>query len=70
VKAQEMPNVGGSTIHMVLGKILEKECMGGCGMLCAMCVCDLNLGRPLTNFKGLKLIKLKSFLYFWKDFRT
>jgi len=25
VKAHEMPSVGGSTIHLMLGKILEKE---------------------------------------------
>jgi hypothetical protein len=29
VKAHEVPSVGGSTIHLMLGKTLEKECMGG-----------------------------------------
>ncbi len=33
VKAHEMPSVGGSTIHLMLGKKLEKECMRGYGML-------------------------------------
>jgi hypothetical protein len=38
VKAYEMPSVGGSTIHLMLGKTMEKECMRGYGMLCVMCV--------------------------------
>ncbi len=29
VKAHEVPSVGGSTICLMLGKTLEKECMGG-----------------------------------------
>ncbi len=33
VKTHKVPNVGGSTIHLTLGKTWEKECMGGCGML-------------------------------------
>ncbi len=40
VKAHEMPNVGGSTIHLMLGKTLERECMGGYGMLSVMWVLD------------------------------
>ncbi len=36
VKAHEVPSVGGSTIHLMLGKTFPKECMGGCGMLCVM----------------------------------
>jgi hypothetical protein len=40
VKAHEVPSVGGTTIHLMLGKTLEKECMGGCGMLCVMRVLD------------------------------
>ncbi len=40
MKAHEMSSVGGSTIHLMLGIFLEKECMGGCGMLCVMCVLD------------------------------
>ncbi len=40
VKIHEVPTVGGSTIHLMLGKTLEKECMGGYGMLCVMHVLD------------------------------
>jgi hypothetical protein len=40
VKAHEVPSVGGSNIHLMLGKILENECMGGYGMLCVMHVLD------------------------------
>ncbi len=40
VKAHEVLNVGGSTIHLTLGKTLENECMGGYSMLCVMCVLD------------------------------
>ncbi len=38
MKAHEVPSLGGLTIHLMLGKNLEKECMGGYGMLCVMCV--------------------------------
>jgi len=40
VKAHEMPCVGGPTIHFVLGKTWERECVGGYGMLCVMWVLD------------------------------
>jgi len=40
VKAHEMPSVGGTTIHLMLGKNLEKECGGDYGMLCVMRVLD------------------------------
>jgi len=40
VKAHEMPCVGGPTIHFMLGKTWEKECMGGFNMLCVMRVLD------------------------------
>jgi len=40
VKAHEMPCVGGPTIHFMLGKTWERECMGGYGMLCVMRVLD------------------------------
>jgi hypothetical protein len=33
MKAHEVPSVGGLTIHLILSKTLENECMGGCGML-------------------------------------
>ncbi len=49
VKAHEMPSVGGLTIHLMLGKTWEKECMGGCGMLCVMhVVTNLNQRRVPT----------------------
>jgi len=53
VKAHEMPNVGGSTIHLMLSKILEKECMGSCGMLCMMCVFDEFEPKEITNLVSL-----------------
>jgi hypothetical protein len=40
VKAHEMPCVGGLTIHFMLGKTWEKECVGGYDMLCVMRVLD------------------------------
>jgi len=40
VKAQELPCVGGLTIHFMLGKTWEKECVGGVGMMCVMRVLD------------------------------
>jgi hypothetical protein len=49
VKAHEVPNVGGSTIHLMLGKTLEKERMGGYGMLCAMHVLDEFETKETTN---------------------
>jgi hypothetical protein len=49
MKAHEVPSVGGSTIHSMLGIILEKECMGGCGMLCVMHVLDEFEPKETTN---------------------
>jgi len=40
VKAHEVPCVGGSTIHFMLGKTWERECVGDYGMLCVMRVLD------------------------------
>jgi len=40
VKAHEMPCGGGSTIHFMLGKTWERECVGGYDMLCVMWVLD------------------------------
>jgi len=40
MKAHEMPCVGGPTIHFMLGKTWERECVGGYGMLCVMQVLD------------------------------
>jgi hypothetical protein len=49
VKAHEMPSVDGSTIHLMLGKTLKKECMGGYGMLCVMRVLDEFEPKEATN---------------------
>jgi hypothetical protein len=49
VKAHEMPCVGGSTIHLMLGKTWEKECVGGYGMLCVMRVLDEYEPKEATN---------------------
>ncbi len=47
VKTHEVPN--GSTIHLMLNKTWEKECMGGCGMLCVMHVLDEFEPKEVTN---------------------
>ncbi len=49
VKAHEVINVGGSTIHFMLGKTLENECIGSYGMLCVMCVLDEFEPKEATN---------------------
>jgi hypothetical protein len=49
VKAHKVFNVGGSTIHLMLGKTLERECMGGYGMLCVMRVLDEFEPKDATN---------------------
>jgi hypothetical protein len=40
VKAHELPCVGGPTIHFMLGKAWERECVGGFGMMYVMRVLD------------------------------
>ncbi len=40
VKAHELPCVGGLAIHFMVGKALERECVGGFGMMCVMGVLD------------------------------
>ncbi len=45
VKAHEVPSVGGSTIQLML----ERECMGGYGMLCVMRVLDEFEPKEATN---------------------
>ncbi len=40
VKAHELPCVGAPTIHFMLGKAWEKECVGGYCMMCVMRVLD------------------------------
>jgi hypothetical protein len=49
VKAHEVLSVGGSTIHLMLKKTLEKECMGGYGMLCVIHVLDEFEPKEATN---------------------
>jgi hypothetical protein len=50
VKAHEVLSVGGLTIHLMLGKTLQKECMGGYGMLCVM--------RVLNEFEPMEMLNL------------
>ncbi len=64
VKAHEVPSVGGTTIHLMLAKNLENECVGGYGMLCVMRVLDEFEPRDATKVVSLhKCIKqvLKEF---------
>jgi len=49
VKAHEAPCVGGLTIHFMLGKTWEKECVGSYGMLCVMRVLDEYEPKEVTN---------------------
>jgi hypothetical protein len=49
VKAHEVPSVNGSTIHLMLGKTLENECMEGYDMLYVMCVLDEFEPKEATN---------------------
>jgi hypothetical protein len=49
VKAHEVPTVGRSTIHLMLGNFFPKKCIGGCGMLCVMWVLDEFEPKEATN---------------------
>jgi hypothetical protein len=49
VKAHELPFVGGSTIHFMLGKTWERECVGGYGMMCVMGVLNEFEPKEATN---------------------
>ncbi len=55
VKAHELPCVGGPTIHFMLGKTRERECVGGFGMMCVMWVLDeyepKEATKLVTSFK-------------------
>jgi hypothetical protein len=55
VKAYEMFSVGGSTIHLMLGKALEIDYMGGYGMLCVMCVLHEFEPKEATNLVNLPM---------------
>jgi hypothetical protein len=49
VKAQELPCVGGPTIHFMLGKAWERKCVGSFGMMCVMRVLDEYEPKEATN---------------------
>jgi hypothetical protein len=49
VKAHELPCVGGSTIHFMLGKTWERECVGGYGMMCVVWMLDEFEPKEVTN---------------------
>jgi len=65
VKAHEMPCVGGPTIHFMLGKTWERECVGGYGMMCVMRVLDeyepKEATKLVTSAKCIKQV-LEEFL--------
>jgi len=65
VKAHELPCVGGSTIHFMLGKTWEKECVGGYGIMCVMRVLDecepKEATKLVTSAKCIKQV-LEEFL--------
>jgi hypothetical protein len=64
-EAHEVPSVGGTTIHLMFGKTLERVCVGGYGMLCVMRVLDEFEPKEATKVVNLhKCIKqvLKEFL--------
>ncbi len=60
VKAHKMPCVGGPTIHFMLGKTWERECVGGYGMMCVMGVLDeyepKEATKLVTSAKGIKQV--------------
>jgi hypothetical protein len=58
MKVHEVPSVGGTTIHLMLGKTLERECVGGYAMLCVMWVLDSFQPKEATKVVSLhKCIK-------------
>jgi hypothetical protein len=64
VKAHELPCVGGPTIHFMVGKALERECVRGFGMMCVMRVLDeyepKEATKLVTSAKCIKQV-LKEF---------
>jgi len=64
-KAHEMPCVGGPTIHFMLEKTWERECVGSYGMLCVMRVLDeyepKEATKSVTSAKCIKRV-LEEFL--------
>ncbi len=49
VKTHEVPYVGGSTIHLMLGKTWKKKCVGGYDMMCVIQVLDEFEPHEATN---------------------
>ncbi len=49
VKAHELPCVGGPTIHFMLGKTWERECVGGFGMMFVMWVLNEYEHKEVTK---------------------
>ncbi len=49
MKAHEVPCGGGSTIHFMLGKTWERECVGRYDMLCVMRVLDEYEPKEVAN---------------------
>jgi hypothetical protein len=49
VKAHELPCVDGLTIHFMLGKTWERECVGGYNMMCVMWVLTEFEPKEATN---------------------
>jgi hypothetical protein len=58
VKAHELPCVGDPTIRFMVGKALERECVGGFAMMCVMRVLDeyepKEATKLMTSAKCLK----------------
>ncbi len=55
VKAHELPCVGGSTIHFMLEKTWEKECVRGYGIMCVMWVLNKCEPKEATKFVATPL---------------
>jgi len=68
VKAHEVRNVGGLTIHLMLGKTWKKRSMGGCGMLCVMHVVDKFEPKEASTI-GALLVSSPHLLFFYVVFQ-
>jgi hypothetical protein len=65
MKAHEVFNVGGSTIHLMLGKTLEKECMGGYGIFCVMHVLNEFEPKVATNLVSFPSALSECWMNYW-----